>query len=58
MIFIDLWGFSIDPPYLGYNSVWQKTLFLAFFNSPGATGLGKGQGQRAWLGNFKTNKMR
>jgi hypothetical protein len=30
MIFIDLWGFSIDPPYFGYNHAEQKTLFCVF----------------------------
>jgi hypothetical protein len=24
MIFNDLWGFSIDPPYFDYNSAEQK----------------------------------
>jgi hypothetical protein len=24
----DLWGFSIDPPYFGYNSAEQESLVL------------------------------
>jgi hypothetical protein len=35
MICIDLWGFSIDPPYLGYNSTEQETLFCVFFKFHG-----------------------
>jgi hypothetical protein len=30
MICNDLWGFSIDPPYFGYNSTEQETLFVYF----------------------------
>jgi hypothetical protein len=28
MFFIDLWGFSSDPPYFGYNSPEQENLVL------------------------------
>jgi hypothetical protein len=28
MFFIDLWGFSIDPPYFAYSSVGQENLVL------------------------------
>jgi hypothetical protein len=28
MICINLWGFSIDPPYFGYNSAGQENLIL------------------------------
>jgi hypothetical protein len=36
---IDLWGFSIDPPYFGYNSAGQKNLFLCIlsFQEPSQT---------------------
>jgi hypothetical protein len=27
---IDLWGFFIDPPYFGYNSIEQKIMFCVF----------------------------
>jgi hypothetical protein len=30
MICNDLWGFSIDPPYFGYNSAEQENLFCVF----------------------------
>jgi hypothetical protein len=28
MFYIDLWGFSIDPPYFGYNSAKQENPVL------------------------------
>jgi hypothetical protein len=28
MFYNDLWGFSIDPPYFGYNSVEQENPIL------------------------------
>jgi hypothetical protein len=28
MFYIDLWGFSIDPPYFGYNSAEQENPIL------------------------------
>jgi hypothetical protein len=31
MFCIDLWGFSIDPPYFGYNSPRQENLFYVFW---------------------------
>jgi hypothetical protein len=31
MICIDLCGFSIDPPYFGYNSAEQENLVLCIF---------------------------
>jgi hypothetical protein len=30
MFCIDIWGFSIDPPYFGYNSAEQETLVVYF----------------------------
>jgi hypothetical protein len=30
-VFIDLWGFSIDPPYFGYNSAEQENPILCIF---------------------------
>jgi hypothetical protein len=27
-VYNDLWGFSIDPPYFGYNSAEQENLVL------------------------------
>jgi hypothetical protein len=32
MFYNVLWGFSIDPPYFGYNSEGQKTLFCVFLS--------------------------
>jgi hypothetical protein len=29
---IDLWGFSIDPPYFGYNFARQENLFCVFWH--------------------------
>jgi hypothetical protein len=39
MLFIDLWGFSIDPPYFGYISVEQENLVLCIltFQEPSGT---------------------
>jgi hypothetical protein len=36
MFYIDLWGFSIDPPYFGYNSTEQETsiLCILMFQGP------------------------
>jgi hypothetical protein len=31
MFCIDLWGFSIDPPYFGFNSTKQETHVLHIF---------------------------
>jgi hypothetical protein len=31
MFCIDLWGFSIDPSYFGYNSAEQETVFSVFW---------------------------
>jgi hypothetical protein len=31
MFCIDLWGFSFDPPYFGYNSAEQENLFCVFW---------------------------
>jgi hypothetical protein len=30
MFYIDLWGFSINPPYFGYNSTEQENHVLHF----------------------------
>jgi hypothetical protein len=32
MFFIDLWGFSSDPPYFGYNSPEQENIVFAYFD--------------------------
>jgi hypothetical protein len=39
MLFIDLWGFSIDPPYFGYNTVEQQNpiLCILMFQGPSRT---------------------
>jgi hypothetical protein len=57
MFCIDFGDFPNDPLFFGFNSLWQKMLF-SVFDFPGARGLGKGQGQRARLGNFEKTKMR
>jgi hypothetical protein len=33
MFYIDLWGFSIDPTYFGYNSAEQENLVLCILVS-------------------------
>jgi hypothetical protein len=38
MFCIDLWGFSIDPPYLGYNSAEQEAHVLHIFTFQGPSG--------------------
>ena len=57
MFYIDFWGFTNDPLYLGYNSAGQENPVLCIFDFPGATGLEKGQGQRPRFVIFETNKM-
>jgi hypothetical protein len=39
MFYIDLWGFSIDPPYFGYNSAKQENTVLCIlaFQEPSQT---------------------
>jgi hypothetical protein len=31
MFYNDLWGFSINPPYFGYNSAEQENIVLRIF---------------------------
>jgi hypothetical protein len=44
MFCIDLLGFSIDPPYFGYNSAEQETLILCIltFQEPSGTQIDRG----------------
>jgi hypothetical protein len=35
MFYSDLWGFSIDPPYFGYNSAGQENPVLLIFTFEG-----------------------
>jgi hypothetical protein len=44
MFCIDLWGFSIDPPYFGYNSTEQKNPILRIltFQGPSGTQIDRG----------------
>jgi hypothetical protein len=35
MFYNDLWGFSIDSPYFGYNSAEQETPILRIFTFQG-----------------------
>jgi hypothetical protein len=35
MFYNVLWGFSIDPPYFGYNSAGQENLVLHIFKFQG-----------------------
>jgi hypothetical protein len=35
MFYIDLWGFSIDPPYFGYNSAEQENPVFVYFDDSG-----------------------
>jgi hypothetical protein len=39
MFYHNLWGFSIDPPYFGYNSAEQETPILCIltFQGPSQT---------------------
>jgi hypothetical protein len=39
MFCIDLWGFSINPPYFGYNSAEQESpiLYILTFQGPSET---------------------
>jgi hypothetical protein len=46
MFYIDFGNFLNNPLSFGFNSLWQKT-FFSVFDFPEATGLEKGQGQRA-----------
>jgi hypothetical protein len=42
MFCTDLWGFSIDPPYFGYNSAGQENpvLCILMFQGPSQTQIG------------------
>jgi hypothetical protein len=44
MICNDLWGFSIDPPYFGYNSAEQENPILCIltFQEPSQTQIDMG----------------
>jgi hypothetical protein len=44
MFYIDLWGFSIDPPYFGYTSAEQEILVLCIltFRRPFGTQIERG----------------
>jgi hypothetical protein len=44
MFCIDLWGFSIDPPYFGYNSAEQEISILCIltFHGPSGTQIERG----------------
>jgi hypothetical protein len=44
MFYIDLWGFSINPPYFGYNSAEQEipVLCILMFQGPSRTQIGRG----------------
>jgi hypothetical protein len=39
MVYIDLWGFFIDPPYFSYNSTGQENTVLCIltFQEPSRT---------------------
>jgi hypothetical protein len=39
MFYNVLWGFSIDPPYFGYNSTEQENLFCVFLRFKDLPGL-------------------
>jgi hypothetical protein len=58
MVCIDFGDFSNNPLSFGSNSLCRETHFFSVIDIPGATGLEKGQGQGARLGNFKANKLR
>jgi hypothetical protein len=44
MFCIDLWGFSIDPPYLGYNTADHETpvLYILTFHGSSKTQIERG----------------
>jgi hypothetical protein len=44
MFCIDLWGFSIDPPYFGYNSTEQENPILRILTFQGPFGTQIDQG--------------
>jgi hypothetical protein len=46
MFYIDFGDFINNPLSFGFNSIWQKMLFISIFDFLGAMGFGKGQGQR------------
>jgi hypothetical protein len=43
MVYNDFGDFLNNPPSFGSNSVFQKNVFLAFLDFPGASGLQKGK---------------
>jgi hypothetical protein len=54
-VFNDLGDFLNNFLSSSFNSVRQKTPSVSTFNITGATGLEKGQTQRARFGNFETH---
>jgi hypothetical protein len=57
MFYNDFGDFLNNPPSFGSNSVFQKNVFFSVLDFPGASGLQKGQGQRAWFRIFETDAM-
>ena len=57
MFYNDFGDFLNNPPSFGSNSVFQKPSFFSVLDFPGASGLQKGQGQRARFRIFEANAM-
>jgi hypothetical protein len=57
MFYNDFGDFLNNPPSFGSNFVFQKNIFFRVLDFPGASGLQKGQGQRARFRIFETNVM-
>jgi hypothetical protein len=57
MFYNDFGDFLNNPPSFGSNSVFQKNIFFSVLDFLGASGLQKGQGQRARFRIFDTNAI-
>jgi hypothetical protein len=57
MLYNDFGDFLNNPPSFGSNSIFQKNGIFSVLDFSGASGLQKGQGQRARFRIFKTNVM-
>ena len=57
MFYNDFGDFLNNPPSFGSNSVFQKSCLFSVLDFPGASGLQKGQGQRARFRIFEANAM-
>ena len=57
MFYNDFWEYSFISHLFGTNHVFPENVFFSVSDFPGASGLQKGQAQRARFRIFETNAM-